>query len=130
MLMYIEISEMGLKIISPLLKKIISRYILIANYCPALCLTIQNSSLCCLKCVTISLRKMGFQFYPSLYLKLIYNDQRWAQIHQNVFKIKIQNTVWKDVSKYKILCGKMYLNTNTVFCILKIHKIHLKLAIQ
>ncbi len=24
----------------------------------------------------------------------------------------------------------MYLNTNTVFCILKIHKIHLKLAIQ
>ncbi len=24
----------------------------------------------------------------------------------------------------------MYLNTNTVFCILKIHKIHVKLAIQ
>ncbi|XDV17696.1 hypothetical protein PO909_023521 [Leuciscus waleckii] len=32
--------------------------------------------------------------------------------------------------KYKILCGKIYLNTNTVFCILKIHKIHVKLAIQ
>ncbi len=29
------------------------------------------------------------------------------------------NTVWK-----------MYLNTNTVFSILNIHKIHLKLAIQ
>ncbi len=43
--------------------------------------------------------------------------QRWAQIHQNVFKIKIQNTVWTNVFKYKykILCGKMYLNTNTVF---------------
>ncbi len=34
--MYIEISEMCLKIILPLLKKIISRYILILNYCPAL----------------------------------------------------------------------------------------------
>uniref|UniRef100_A0A673JXZ9 Lymphocyte antigen 75 n=1 Tax=Sinocyclocheilus rhinocerous TaxID=307959 RepID=A0A673JXZ9_9TELE len=34
--MYIEISEMCLKSISPLLKKIISRYILILNYCPAL----------------------------------------------------------------------------------------------
>ncbi len=34
--MYIEISEMCLKIISPLLKKNISRYILILNYCPAL----------------------------------------------------------------------------------------------
>ncbi len=34
--MYIEISEMCLKIISPLLKKKISRYILILNYCPAL----------------------------------------------------------------------------------------------
>ncbi len=32
--------------------------------------------------------------------------------------------------KYKILCGKEYLKTNIVFCILKIHKIHLKLAIQ
>ncbi len=38
---------------------------------------------------------------------------------ENVFKYK-----------YKILCGKMYLNTNTVFCILKINKIHVKLAIQ
>ncbi len=36
-------------------------------------------------------------------------SQRWAQIHQNVFKIKIQNTVLK-----KILCEKMYLNTNTL----------------
>ncbi len=34
--MYIEISEMCLKIIKPLLKKYISRYILILNYCPAL----------------------------------------------------------------------------------------------
>ncbi len=60
----------------------------------------------------------------------IISRQRWAQIHQNVFKIKIQNTLWKNVFKYKykILCGKMYLNTNTGFCILKIHKIHFKLA--
>ncbi len=27
--------------------------------------------------------------------------QRWAQIHQNVFKIKIQNTAWKNLFKYK-----------------------------
>ncbi len=33
--------------------------------------------------------------------------------------------------KYKILCGKEYLKTNTVTQLqLKIHKIHLKLAIQ
>ncbi len=31
--------------------------------------------------------------------------QRWAQIHHDVFTIIIK----------KILCGKMYLNTKTVF---------------
>ncbi len=58
--------------------------------------------------------------------------ERWAQIHQNVCKIKKLNILWESVFKYKykILCGKMYLNTNTVFFILKIHKIHLKLSMQ
>ncbi len=58
-------------------------------------------------------------------------SQRWAQIHQHLFKIKYKILCGiKKKYKYKILCGKMYLNTNTVFCILKIHKILLKLAIQ
>jgi len=63
---------------------------------------------------------------------VILSSQRFPQIHQKVFKIKIRNTVWKNLFKYKykIRYGKMYLNTNTVFCILKIHKINLKLAIQ
>ncbi len=48
------------------------------------------------------------------------NTQRWAQIHQNVFKNK----------NAKYCVDFFFLNTNTVFCILKIHIIHLKLAIQ
>ncbi len=62
-------------------------------------------------------------------LTFVPKGQRWAQIHKHVCKIKIQNTVWKKLFKYK-LCGKINLNTNTLFCILKIHKIHVELAIR
>ncbi len=35
------------------------------------------------------------------YLIELHCRQRWAQIHQNEFKINIQNTVWEKVFKYK-----------------------------
>ncbi len=35
--------------------------------------------------------------------RMITHEHRRAQIHQNVFKIKIQNTVWENVFKYKYI---------------------------
>ncbi len=41
-------------------------------------------------------------------LKQSKNTQRWVKIHQNIFKIKLQNTV-----------RKIYLNTNNTYCVIK-----------